>query len=46
MTKKLIAGFREFKKETYENGSGLMPRLVKDGQSPDYFIISCIDSRS
>ncbi|HOO50344.1 MAG TPA: carbonic anhydrase [Alphaproteobacteria bacterium] len=46
MTQKLIEGFRAFKKETYENGSGLMPRLIKDGQSPDYFIISCIDSRS
>jgi len=46
MTKKLIEGFQQFRKETYENGSGLMPRLIKDGQSPEYFIISCIDSRS
>ena len=23
-----------------------MPRLVKEGQSPEYFMISCIDSRS
>lgn len=42
----LLAGFRKFRKETYEGLGALMPRLVEKGQSPDYFIISCIDSRS
>jgi carbonic anhydrase len=43
---KLIEGFQAFRKETYKGDSALMPRLVAEGQSPDYFIISCIDSRS
>lgn len=46
MTKALIDGFRQFRNETYKGSGAVMPRLVKDGQSPDYFIISCIDSRS
>jgi carbonic anhydrase len=45
MAKSLIQGFKMFRKDNYE-GDALMKRLVKDGQSPDYFIISCIDSRS
>ncbi len=46
MTDKLLKGFKEFRKETYEGHDALMPQLVEDGQKPDYFIISCIDSRS
>lgn len=46
MTDKLIEGFRKFRKEAYESTSASMPQLVKQGQSPDYFIISCIDSRA
>ncbi len=45
MANLLLKGFKMFRKENYE-GNTLMKRLVKDGQSPDYFIISCIDSRS
>lgn len=45
MSNLLLKGFKMFRKENYE-GASLMKRLVKDGQSPDYFIISCIDSRS
>lgn len=45
MANSLIKGFKLFRKDNYE-GDALMKRLVKDGQSPDYFIISCIDSRS
>lgn len=43
---RLLLGFKKFRKETYEGLGALMPRLVQQGQSPDYFIISCIDSRS
>lgn len=46
MPQELIKGFKEFHRETYEGDNPLMPLLVKEGQKPDYFIISCIDSRS
>ncbi len=46
MTEELLEGFKRFHEETYEGRGAVMPRLVKDGQNPDYFIISCIDSRS
>ncbi len=43
----LIKGFKAFKKTMYEGEeSSLMQELVRDGQDPDYFIISCIDSRA
>lgn len=45
MARSLLQGFKLFRKENYE-GNTLMKRLVKEGQSPEYFIISCIDSRS
>lgn len=45
MTSKLLEGFKQFKKSAYGHPDALMPQLVKDGQTPDYFIISCIDSR-
>lgn len=46
MADTLLKGFEAFRKEQYEGREGTMPRLVAEGQSPDYFIISCIDSRS
>lgn len=46
MTAALLRGFNKFRKETYEGKAPIMKRLVEEGQSPDYFIISCIDSRS
>lgn len=46
MTKNLIEGFNEFYEAEYKGQEALMPDLVKNGQNPDYFIISCIDSRS
>ncbi len=46
MTDDLIEGFKTFKKDAYGGRFPLMPHLVKKGQSPDYFIISCIDSRA
>ncbi len=46
MAKPLLQGFKLFRKENYEGKGALMKRLVKEGQSPEYFIISCIDSRS
>lgn len=42
---KLLAGFAQFRTENYGDGNALMPRLIEDGQDPDYFIVSCIDSR-
>lgn len=42
----LIKGFLNFREKGYQNENGLMPLLVKEGQSPDYFMISCIDSRA
>lgn len=46
MAKSLIQGFKMFRKDNYEGKGALMKKLVAEGQSPDYFIISCIDSRS
>lgn len=46
MTDELIKGFEDFKRYQYEGDNALMPSLVENGQSPKYFIISCIDSRS
>lgn len=46
MTDQLIKGFEDFRRYLYGESSDLMPRLVEEGQSPKYFIISCIDSRS
>lgn len=46
MTEKLIKGLSDFKRFQYQEANGLMPRLAEEGQSPQYFIISCIDSRS
>ncbi len=45
MTKDLIDGAGEFKRYHYEGDNDLMSDLVKLGQNPKYFIISCIDSR-
>lgn len=45
MTASLLNGFKTFKAREY-GPNGLMDALVEDGQDPDYFIISCIDSRS
>lgn len=45
MTHTLLDGFREFRAESYGEND-LMARLVREGQKPEYFIISCIDSRS
>ena len=46
MTDKLLRGFQEFRETAYDGETPIMPQLVKDGQKPDYFIISCIDSRA
>lgn len=42
----LLDGFKRFRKKAYEGHDPLMEKLVKDGQNPDFFIISCIDSRA
>lgn len=46
MTETLLRGFKEFCKDAYGSDETVMRRLVAEGQNPDYFIISCIDSRS
>ncbi len=46
MAHSLLTGFQKFRAAHYECDGGLMPELVEKGQSPDYFVISCIDSRS
>ncbi|MCB9965127.1 MAG: hypothetical protein H6855_03500 [Rhodospirillales bacterium] len=43
--KNLIKGFLEFRKKAYNGQDAVMPQLVREGQNPEYFIISCIDSR-
>jgi carbonic anhydrase len=45
MTKNLIDGFKSFRDAHYEGKNALMPYLAEKGQSPDFFIVSCIDSR-
>ena len=47
MTNKLIEGFvTHFRPASYQGDKPLMPFLVEKGQKPEYFIISCADSRS
>lgn len=46
MSFSLLKGFKKFRKDAYEGSSPIMKRLVEEGQKPEYFIISCIDSRS
>lgn len=45
MTNSLLKGFARFRDAAYKHETALMPTLVKNGQAPKYFIISCIDSR-
>ncbi|HRQ60684.1 MAG TPA: carbonic anhydrase, partial [Alphaproteobacteria bacterium] len=45
MTHTLIDGFRKFHADAYGEDA-LMRKLVREGQKPEFFIISCIDSRS
>lgn len=46
MIDELIKGFYKFRRKEYEGAGASMPTLVKEGQSPSCFIISCIDSRA
>ncbi len=46
MTETLLKGFKEFCADAYDSESNVMGKLVEGGQHPEYFIISCIDSRS
>lgn len=46
MTDRLIKGFTErFRPKAYEGNTPVMPELISYGQKPEYFIISCADSR-
>lgn len=44
--KKLLDGFARFVEREYDGRDAAMPRLIEQGQNPDYVIVSCIDSRS
>lgn len=46
MPDNLLNGFKDFVTTQYDGDNPLMPYLVAEGQDPEYFIISCIDSRS
>lgn len=46
MAQQLLEGFLKFRQKEYEGRDASMPKLVVEGQSPEFFIISCIDSRS
>jgi carbonic anhydrase len=46
MTDNLLKGFQEYRASVYEGDNPIMDQLIKEGQNPDYFIISCIDSRA
>jgi len=46
MVDPLLEGFSRFRQQHYEGKEALMPRLVEEGQTPEYFIVSCIDSRA
>lgn len=46
MTDRLLAGFQNrFRPKAYEGKKPVMPELVSYGQTPEYFIVSCADSR-
>ncbi len=42
----LTEGFNRFRCKHYENGAGLMKKLVRNGAHPDFYIINCIDPRN
>lgn len=46
MSNKLLEGFEKFFTEEYDSSDSVMQKLVAEGQQPEYFIISCIDSRA
>ena len=46
MTDKLLEGFQSFRQFHYDGDDPLIPRLIAEGQKPEYFVISCIDSRA
>lgn len=46
MPKNLIQGFKRFITDHYHSEDDLMKNLIANGQNPDYFIVSCIDSRA
>jgi carbonic anhydrase len=46
MADTLLKGFKKFKKKEYDSPKGSMMELIENGQRPDTFIISCIDSRA
>lgn len=47
MTQKLLDGFLKYRADDSVWGDeGLMTRLMRDGQKPEFMIISCVDSRT
>ena len=45
MVKFLKEGFKNFKKDYYENNKSYIDKYVKNGQKPKYMVIACSDSR-
>ncbi len=45
MIKNLISGFKKFKTKYYDINNSEIKKLAKNGQKPDFLIISCSDSR-
>lgn len=43
---KLIEGFNRFRKKYYESGEKLMEKLAREGATPEFFVINCIDPRN
>ena len=41
----LKEGFKDFKKNYYENDKSYINKLVKSGQKPKFMVIACSDSR-
>ena len=45
MVQFLKEGFKDFKKNYYENDKSYIDKLVKSGQKPKFMVIACSDSR-
>ena len=43
--KKLISGYQRFHRHYFEQQPGLYERLFRQGQSPEFLVIACCDSR-
>lgn len=44
--KKILQGYKSFRKNYFRSGDGLYKGLVRDGQAPETLVIACSDSRT